>query len=102
MGVATLAYCAVSPRNLQPLSEYNRHFYDNLRLVALCTIVPLANFLLVCDARENDINSVVRLGMDMTCRKDALLCLMSARSYFLTPVIAFCFIRLPPFILPSL
>ena len=61
MGVATLSYCAVSPRNLQPLSEYNRHFYDNLRLVALCTIAPLANFLLVCDARENDINSVVRL-----------------------------------------
>ncbi|KAI2497816.1 STAS domain containing protein [Fragilaria crotonensis] len=59
VSVATLAYCAVSPRNLQPLSEYNRHFYDNLRLVALCTIVPMTNFLLVCDARENDINSVI-------------------------------------------
>lgn len=61
VSVATLAYCAVSPRNLQPLSEYNRHFYDNLRLVALRTIVPMANFLLVCDARENDINSMVQV-----------------------------------------
>jgi hypothetical protein len=61
VGVACLAYCAVSPRNL-PLAEYNRLFYDNLRLVAFAGIAPMANFLLVCDARENDVNSVVRIN----------------------------------------
>lgn len=59
VSVALLSYGAVSPRHL-PLVEYNQKFYENLGLVGLATLAPIANFLLVCDARENDINSVVR------------------------------------------
>jgi hypothetical protein len=58
VSVALLAYCAVSPRNLLPV-QYNERFYENLRIVSLAFVAPLTNFLLVCDARENDINSVI-------------------------------------------
>jgi hypothetical protein len=56
--VVSLAYCAVSPRNL-PSMEYNRSVLNNLKLVALALIAPTINFNLVFDANENDMNNVV-------------------------------------------
>lgn len=56
--IAMLAYYAVSPHNL-PLADYNRLFYENLQILALVFVCPLIIFMLVCDARENDVNSVV-------------------------------------------
>jgi hypothetical protein len=54
--VAVACYSGVSPRTL-PLAEYNMQFYENLRLVSLASIAPLAIVLSVFDARENDVNS---------------------------------------------
>lgn len=56
--MALFCYCAVSPRSL-PLVAYNRRFYENLRVVSLVLIAPIINVLLVFDARENDVNSVI-------------------------------------------
>eukprot|EP00547_Thalassionema_nitzschioides_P005160 CAMPEP_0194217836 /NCGR_PEP_ID=MMETSP0156-20130528/22354_1 /TAXON_ID=33649 /ORGANISM="Thalassionema nitzschioides, Strain L26-B" /LENGTH=935 /DNA_ID=CAMNT_0038946981 /DNA_START=15 /DNA_END=2819 /DNA_ORIENTATION=+ len=56
--VTMLAYCAVSPHNL-PLADYNRLFYENLQILALVFVCPLIIFMLVCDVRENDVNSVM-------------------------------------------
>jgi hypothetical protein len=59
MLVSLGSYVGVSPRNLL-LIEYNLRFYDNFRLVSLATIAPALFMLSVFDARENDINSVVK------------------------------------------
>jgi hypothetical protein len=56
--VSLLCYSAVSPRTL-PLNEYNLKFYDNLRMVVTCTLMPILILSCVFDYRENDINSVI-------------------------------------------
>jgi hypothetical protein len=38
------------------LTEYNLRFYENLRLVSLATIFPLATLISVFDARESDVS----------------------------------------------
>jgi len=58
MGTFILSYCAVSPRTLE-LSEYNQQFKKNMQTVMLTFIVPVFTFLLVLEARENDLNSLV-------------------------------------------
>ena len=56
--IVLLCYCAVSPRTL-PLVDYNVRFKENIRIVSTVFIVPVFTSLLVFDARENDVNSVV-------------------------------------------
>jgi hypothetical protein len=59
MVTAALAcYASVSPRDI-PQLEYNRLFYDNIRMVAMSLIAPVITFVSVMDAAENDINDCV-------------------------------------------
>jgi hypothetical protein len=57
--VALASYSAVSPHTLE-LTEYNARFRENIRIVALSTVMPAINMLAVFDGRENDANSVLR------------------------------------------
>ena len=58
IGVALLSYGAVSPRSL-PFPEYNRLFLQNLSIVWLAAIAPLASMLGIYDGKHNNINTVV-------------------------------------------
>ena len=42
-----------------PLTEYNRFFYNNIRLVSLTAIAPTISFLSVFDATRNDVNDCI-------------------------------------------
>lgn len=58
IGIALLSYCAVSPRSL-PFPEYNRLFLQNLSIVWLAAITPLALLLSVYDGKHNNINTAI-------------------------------------------
>jgi hypothetical protein len=55
-----LCYCAVSPRTLE-MAQYNLQFKKIIRSVLTTFIAPLMTSLLVLDARENDLNSLVSI-----------------------------------------
>ena len=60
IGVALLSYCAVSPRSL-PFPEYNRLFLQNLSIVWLAAVAPVASLLSVYDGKYNNINTAVSI-----------------------------------------
>jgi len=55
---AMACYASVSPRTL-PQIEYNRLFYNNIRILALTMIAPFIYFFSVFDVAHNDLNHVI-------------------------------------------